>query len=142
MSDERTPDLSVEQRALVALRRLRQKLDALEREKSDPIAIIGVGCRFPAGANSADSFWDLLEKGVDAVTEVPAERWDIDRFYDPDSQAPGKMSTRWGAFLSDVDQFDPYFFGISPREAAGMDPQQRLWLEVAWEALEDAGQTV
>ncbi len=105
----------------------------------EAIAIIGIGCRFP-GANDARAFWDLLRNGVDAIREVPAERFNLHDFFDPDPAAPGKMVTRWGGFIEQVDQFDAQFFGISPREAARMDPQQRLLLEVAWEALEDAGQ--
>src|SRR5262245_23070697 len=105
MSDEQIQDLSVEQRALVALRRMRAKLDAMEREKSEPIAVIGMGCRFPGGGDSPDAFWELLKNGIDAVTEVPRARWDITDFYDPDAQTPGKMNTRWGAFLREVDQF-------------------------------------
>lgn len=104
----------------------------------EPIAIIGVGCRFP-GAKDPKSFWQLLRNGVDAIAQVPKERWDIDKFYDPEPGTPGKMSTRWGGFLEQVDQFEPSFFGISPREAERMDPQQRLVLEVAWESLENAG---
>jgi myxalamid-type polyketide synthase MxaD len=106
---------------------------------AEPIAIIGIGCRFP-GANGPEAFWRLLRDGVDAISEVPAERFNLHDFYDPNPATPGKMNTRWGGFLEQVDQFDPHFFGISPREAARMDPQQRLLLEVAWEALEDAGQ--
>ncbi|MEQ9237392.1 MAG: thioester reductase domain-containing protein [Coleofasciculus sp. E2-BRE-01] len=104
----------------------------------EPIAIIGIGCRFP-GAKDPESFWQLLRNGVDAIAQVPEDRWDIDAFYDPEPGTPGKMSTRWGGFLEQVDQFDPSFFGISPREVERMDPQQRLVLEVAWEALENAG---
>ena len=104
----------------------------------EPIAIIGIGCRFP-GAKDPESFWQLLRNGVDAITEVPKERWDLERFYDPEPGTPGKMNTRWGGFLEQVDQFEPSFFGISPREVERMDPQQRLLLEVAWEALENAG---
>lgn len=104
----------------------------------EPIAIIGIGCRFP-GADSPQAFWQLLSNGVDAITEIPAERWNIDEFYDRNPETPGKMNARYGGFLSQVDRFDPHFFGISPREALLMDPQQRLLLEVAWEALEDAG---
>ncbi len=106
---------------------------------AEAIAIIGIGCRFPA-AQDARAFWNLLRDGVDAIREVPAQRFDLHDFYDPDPAAPGKMVTRWGGFIEYVDQFDAHFFGISPREAARMDPQQRLLLEVAWEALEDAGQ--
>jgi len=107
--------------------------------KNEPIAIIGIGCRFP-GANDPAAFWQLLRDGVDAIGEVPADRFDQHAFYNPDPAIPGKMNTRWGGFLGQVDQFDPHFFGISPREASSMDPQQRLLLEVTWEALQDAGQ--
>ncbi|MEL6856096.1 MAG: beta-ketoacyl synthase N-terminal-like domain-containing protein, partial [Cyanobacteria bacterium J06607_13] len=106
----------------------------------DPIAIIGIGCRYPGGADTPDAFWQHLSEGIDAVTEVPPTRWDVDPIYDPDPRTPNKTNTRWGGFLSQVDQFDPQFFGIAPREVATMDPQQRLLLEVTWEALEDAGQ--
>ncbi|HEX4962422.1 MAG TPA: SDR family NAD(P)-dependent oxidoreductase [Thermoanaerobaculia bacterium] len=105
----------------------------------EPVAIVGIGCRFP-GADGPEAFWKLLRDGVDAISEVPAERWDLARFYDPDPEAPGKISTRWGGFLEGVDGFDLHFFGLTQREAARTDPQQRLLLETAWEALEDAGQ--
>jgi 8-amino-7-oxononanoate synthase len=108
--------------------------------KLDPIAIIGIGCRFPGAVQSPESFWHLLQTGIDAITEVPVNRWEVERFYDPDLSQPGKANTRWGGFLEAIDQFDPQFFGIAPREAVTMDPQQRLLLEVAWEALEDGGQ--
>ena len=108
----------------------------------DPIAIIGIGCRFPGKANSPEGFWKLMLNGVDAVTEIPADRWDIHTYYHPNPIQPGKIYTREGAFLEHVDQFDAGFFRISPREASRIDPQQRLLLEVAWEALEDAGQVV
>lgn len=104
----------------------------------EPIAIIGVGCRFPK-AESPEEFWKLLRNGVDAIVEVPSDRWDVDTYYDAQPAISGKMNTRWGGFLDHVDQFDPAFFGISPRETQHIDPQQRLWLEVAWEALENAG---
>jgi acyl transferase domain-containing protein/acyl carrier protein len=113
--------------------------DQNREAKTEPIALIGIGCRFP-GAHGPEAFWQLLREGVDAITEVPAERFNLHAFYDPDPAIPGKMNTRWGGFIDQVDQFDPHFFGISPREAARMDPQQRLLLEVTWEALEDAGQ--
>jgi phthiocerol/phenolphthiocerol synthesis type-I polyketide synthase C len=105
----------------------------------EPIAIIGIGCRFP-GADGPAAFWSLLSDGVDAITEVPRDRWDAESCYPPNVTTARTANTRWGAFLDQVDQFDAQFFGISPKEAARMDPQQRLLLEVAWEALEDAGQ--
>jgi acyl transferase domain-containing protein/acyl-CoA synthetase (AMP-forming)/AMP-acid ligase II/acyl carrier protein len=105
---------------------------------TDAIAVIGLGCRFP-GANSPEEFWDMLRNGIDGITKVPLSRWDTQNYYDPTPATPGKMNTRWGGFLSDIDQFDPTFFNISPREAMGMDPQQRLLLEVTWETLENAG---
>ena len=113
--------------------------DARSDLASESIAIIGIGCRFP-GSSGPREFWQSIRDGVDAITEVPADRFNLDEVYDPDPTVPGKISTRWGGFVDQVDQFDPQFFGISPREAARMDPQQRLLLEVTWEALEDAGQ--
>ena len=107
-------------------------------DTGEPVAIVGIGCRFP-GADGPDAFWRLLADGVDAIREVPPERWSLDDLYDENPAAPGKMNTRWGGFLANVDRFDAAFFGISPREAAHIDPQQRLLMEVAWEALEDAG---
>jgi acyl transferase domain-containing protein len=103
----------------------------------EPLAIVGIGCRFP-GANNPQEFWRLLSEGREVNREVPPDRWDIDTLYDPDPKAPGKMYTRRGAFLDQIDTFDPYFFGISPREARTMDPQQRILLEVTWESLENA----
>ncbi|MFH1539621.1 MAG: aminotransferase class III-fold pyridoxal phosphate-dependent enzyme, partial [bacterium] len=107
------------------------------RTSDDPVAIIGLSCRFP-GAEDPEAFWRLLNEGIDAITEVPPARWDADAFYAPDPATPGKTYTRWGGFIENVDRFDPEFFGISPVEAKSMDPQQRLLLEVAWEALERA----
>ncbi|WP_437965062.1 type I polyketide synthase [Sorangium sp. So ce260] len=104
----------------------------------EPIAIIGVACRFP-GAPSPGAFFRLLREGRDAIAEAPRSRWDPDALFDADISAPGKMNTRSGGFLDQIDQFDPQPFGISPREAVHMDPQQRLMLELSWEALEDAG---
>lgn len=112
-------------------------LDEFNKE-DDRVAIIGIGCRFP-GANSPEAFWNLLKNGVDGITEVPKNRWNIDEVYHPEPGMPGKMVTRWGGFIDQVDQFDASFFGISPREAERMDPQQRLLLETTVEALEDAG---
>ncbi|MCI0454467.1 MAG: type I polyketide synthase [Candidatus Dadabacteria bacterium] len=105
----------------------------------EPIAIIGIGCRFPGGANCPQDFWKMLSLGVNAISPVPPDRWQIRSFYDPDPAKPGKSYVRFGGFIKDIDQFDAGFFGISPREASRMDPQQRLLLEVAYEALEDAG---
>jgi acyl transferase domain-containing protein/acyl carrier protein len=106
---------------------------------AEPVAVVGIGCRFPGGADSPEQFWQLLRAGVDATREVPRDRWDVEAYYGSAEGAQGKMYARRGGFLSSVDGFDPYFFGISPREAASMDPQQRLLLEVGWEALEHAG---
>jgi myxalamid-type polyketide synthase MxaB len=103
-----------------------------------PIAIVGIGCRFP-GADNLQQYWALLSQGIDAITEVPPDRWDVDTLYDPRPAVPGKMNTRWGGFLRNVDLFDPGFFGISGREADFIDPQQRLLLEVSWEAIEASG---
>jgi acyl transferase domain-containing protein len=125
------------QNALTAVDRLQTKLDAVERAKSEPIAIIGMSCRFPGGANNPEAYWELLCAGTDAVREVPAERWNVADYVDPDSETE---VTWYGGFLDQIDQFDPQFFGIAPREAESMDPQQRLVLEVSWEALERAGQ--
>src|SRR5437660_2393065 len=107
--------------------------------KREPLAIIGIGCHFPGGATSPQAFWDLLCAGVDATRDVPGDRWDVRKFYDPDLKKSGKMNTFHGGYLERLDLFDAQFFGISPREAVWLDPQQRLLLQVTWEALEDAG---
>ena len=113
---------------------------APQQGRAEPIAIIGMSCRLPGGAETPEAFYRQLLDGLDAIGEIPPDRWDIEAFYDPDPEAPGKMYTRHGGFLADVDRFEPQFFGIAPPEARGMDPQQRLLLETAWEALEQAGQ--
>jgi len=136
--DHRLAHLSPAKQALV-IQQLQSKLEALERLKAEPIAIIGMGCRFPGDAHDPSSFWALLKEGRDAITEVPSDRWDWRDFCDPEPMTPGKVNTRWGGFLSRVADFDAHAFGLSPREAARMDPQQRLLLEVTWEALENAG---
>ena len=132
-------DLSPVKQALLQQRRLKARIEELERERREPIAVIGIGCRFPGGAADAPSFWRLLCAGTDAISVVPPDRFDLSACYDPDPDAPGKISTRFGGFLEGIDRFDAQLFGISPREAATMDPQQRLLLEVTWEALEHAG---
>lgn len=136
---ESLENTSALKRALFALKDMRGKLDEVERARTEPIAIIGMGCRFPGGANSPELYWKILNDGLDVIIEVPAERWNIDEYYDPDQNAPGKMYVRKSGFIDNVDKFEPQFFGISPREAVSMDPQQRLLLEVTWEALEYAG---
>lgn len=109
------------------------------RANKEPIAIIGIGCRFPGGVNDAGAFWKLLVDGREGVCDVPADRWNVARFYDAEPGIAGKSIAKRGGFLDAIDQFDPQFFGISPREAPYIDPQQRLLLETAWEAIEDAG---
>ena len=109
--------------------------------RSDPIAIVGIGCRLPGGANTPESLWRLLCDGVETAREVPSDRWNVDAWYDPDLSAIAKTVTKRGSFLDRIDNFDSDYFGITPREADRMDPQQRLFLEVAIEALDDAGLT-
>ncbi len=123
-------------RALLKLDELQANLGRLR----EPIAIVGMSCRFPAGANDPEALWRILRDGTDGIGEIPADRWDVDAYYDSNPGVPGKMYTRRGGFLDSVDRFDPHFFGISPREVLKMDPQQRLLLEVVWEALERGGQ--
>ena len=124
---------------LLALKKMRARLEKVEQANHEPIAVIGIGCRYPGGANSPEAFWRSLSQGVDAISEVPPDRWDVDEYYDPERLKLGKIYTRYGGFIENAGHFDPHFFGISPREARSMDPQQRLLLEVAWEALEHAG---
>ncbi|KAF3885901.1 MULTISPECIES: type I polyketide synthase [Nostocales] len=131
--------LSPLQRAVFAIKEMRSQLDTLERSRTEPIAIIGIGCQFPGNANEPEPFWQLLRNGVDATREIPTNRWNIDAYYDPNPKTPGKSYTRRGGFLDKVDEFDAEFFAISPREAVSMDPQQRLLLEVSYSALENAG---
>ncbi|MEM8734006.1 MAG: beta-ketoacyl synthase N-terminal-like domain-containing protein, partial [Planctomycetota bacterium] len=108
--------------------------------KEEPLAIIGIGCRFPGGADSWQDYWRLLESGTDAISETPDSRWNLKKFYEANETLPGKTQSKWGGYVRGIEQFDPQLFGISPREATSMDPQQRMLLEVAYRAMEDAGQ--
>ena len=110
-----------------------------EHDGHEPLAIVGIGCRLPGGADSPDSLWNLLCSETDATCVVPETRWNAARYHDPNPSKVGKIVTRRGGFLSEIDQFDPQFFGMSPREAHSLDPQQRLLLHATWEALEDGG---
>jgi acyl transferase domain-containing protein len=134
-------DFSPEKRALLA-KRLRSSAGNTQSAVPEPIAITGMACRFPGGADSPERFWQHLREGRDAISDIPPERWDRQAFSSSDQAAAGKMITSKGGFLDQIDLFDADFFGIAPKEAARMDPQQRLFLEVAWEALEDAGLAV
>lgn len=140
-SDDDSPpasNLSSMQRAIVTIQKMRTKLEALERARTEPIAIVGMACRIPGGANTPEAFYKLLEDGIDTVSEIPADRWHVEQD-GPNSDGDAR-ALRWGSFLTNIDRFDAAFFGISPREAESMDPQHRLLLEVTWEALERAGQ--
>ncbi|WP_088893685.1 type I polyketide synthase [Leptolyngbya ohadii] len=138
MPETSSATLTPTQRALLAIQQLQAKLDALEQSQHEPIAIIGMGCRFP-GADTPEDFWKLLRSRTDAITPVPDDRWQTDDLYSADPQAPGRLYTREGGFVPHLYDFDAPFFRIAPREASSLDPQQRLLLEVGWEALESAG---
>ena len=136
---ERAAQLSPQAREALARELIRAGTVFPVDAVAEPVAVVGIGCRLPGEVVGPESFWRLLLGGVDAIGEVPADRWDADAFYDPDPLVPGRMTTKWGGFVSDVPGFDAEFFGITPREAEAMDPQARMLLEVAWEALEHAG---
>lgn len=126
-------------RALAAIDGLQAKLAEAEQAVREPIAIVGLGCRFPGGADTPQAFWQLLTDQRDGIGPVPADRWDAEAWYDPDPDRPGRTVSREGGFVGAPADFDADFFGISAKEAATLDPQQRLLLEVGWEALEHAG---
>ena len=111
----------------------------MPESNKEGIAIVGIGCRFPGGVNDPESFWKLLVEGREAVSDVPPDRWNVERFYDAEPGLAGKTVARRGGFVDGLDQFDPQFFGISLREAPYVDPMHRLLLETSWEAIEDAG---
>lgn len=119
-----------------------KSINELYDSNKNAIALIGIGCRFPGGANNADEFWKILEKGEDAIIAVPQNRWSSEAFYNQDRNFKGKTVSKYGGFVDNIDKFDAQFFGITPREAPFMDPQQRLLLEASWEAMEDAGMVV
>lgn len=125
-------------KALAVIEKLRAELAEARSGAFSPIAVVGMGCRYPGGADDPQQYWDTLVGKVDGVGEVPVDRWDADEYFDPQG-GPGRTTSRWGGFLKDIDQFDPSFFQLSVREAVEMDPNQRLALEVTWQALEDAG---
>jgi acyl transferase domain-containing protein len=137
--DAATTSADTLRRAYLAIEALQRQLDQYERARREPIAVIGIGCRFPGGVVDADSYWRVLSTGTDAVSPIPPDRWDVEEFYDSHPQRPGRTTARAGGFLDHIDRFDHEFFGISRDEALAMDPQQRLALEVVWEALEHAG---
>lgn len=142
--DENTEQLKRKEllkQAYLKIQELQHRLEEKDRAGfGEPIAIIGMGCRFPGGVRDAETLWKMLKTGTDTVGDIPSDRWDLEKYFDPDPGKTGRMYSRHGAFLNTIDQFDPHFFGISPREAEKMDPQQRLLLEIAWEALESSGQ--
>ena len=141
MNDRTAQDLSPNKQALLKIRELKQQIAELQQQQSavsEPIAIVSMACRFPRRSNTPEKFWQSLIDQTDEVSEIPEDRWDLSAFHDDNPDIPGRMYARHGVFLDNLDQMDPEFFGISPREATWVDPQQRLLMEVGWEAMERA----
>jgi acyl transferase domain-containing protein/acyl carrier protein len=136
---EKAENLGLSKKILLALTQAKNKILELEQQMNEPIAIVGMGCRFPGEADNVEEYWKIILNETDAISEVTEDRWNSKEFYDPNPDTPGKMYTNNGGFLKNIDRFDAKFFGFSPREASIMDPQQKLVLEVAWEALENSG---
>ncbi|MFM8332696.1 MAG: SDR family NAD(P)-dependent oxidoreductase [Candidatus Methylumidiphilus sp.] len=142
MSETQLPEQTAEalKKTLLALRRAQARVAELEARRGEPVAVVGIACRLPGGANDPGALWDLLRRGEDSCGPVPPERWPSERFYNPSADAPGQTHAASANFLDvPVGGFDAPFFGISAKEALSLDPQQRLLLETTWEALEDAG---
>lgn len=144
MSNDTSSQLAANKQALLKIRELKQQISDLQQQQpavNEPIAIVSMACRFPKRSNTPEAFWQSLIDQSDQVSEIPEDRWDLPAFHDDDPEVPGKMYAKHGVFLDHIDEMDPEFFGISPREATWVDPQQRLLMEVGWEALERAGWT-
>ncbi|CCG40385.1 type I polyketide synthase [Magnetospirillum molischianum] len=140
--DHITPDgtADVLKKTFIALKKTQNQLREIEAARSEPIAVVGMACRLPGGANDPEALWQMLRRGDNTSAPIPAERWDSEAFYHPSPDAPGTTHALRANFIDrPIDQFDAPFFGISSKEAISLDPQQRLLLEVAWEAIEDAG---